>query len=64
MASRFALFVTPTATAQFALELHVDDHVITYEPQADGSDAIRLPNATVLQVNPSVRPFGDSVDLK
>lgn len=64
MASHFALFITPTATAQFKLELHVDEHVITYEPQVDGSDAIRLQNDTVVEVNASVRPFGDAVDLK
>lgn len=63
--SRFALFVKPTALNSFALELHIDDHVITYEPQLNRtSDTIRLQNSTVIEVMPSIRPFGDSADLK
>lgn len=62
--SRFALFVTPTATNAFALELHIDDNVISYEPQQNGKDSIRLQNSTVIEVTPSTRPFGDSIDLK
>lgn len=62
--SRFALFITPTATNAFSLELHIDDHVINYEPQLNGKDAIRLQNSTVIDVTQSIRPFGDSIDLK
>lgn len=62
--SRFALFVTPMAANAFALELHIDDHVIKYEPQVNGTDTIRLQNSTVIEVTPSTKPFGDNVDLK
>lgn len=65
IASRFALFVKPTSFNSFALELHIDDHVITYEPQLNRtSDTIRLQNSTVIEVLPSIRPFGDAADLK
>lgn len=52
------------AANAFALELHIDDHVIKYEPQVNGTDTIRLQNSTVIEVTPSTKPFGDNVDLK
>lgn len=67
-ASRFAVFVKPLKrecySDSFALEIHIDDHVIKYTPRIDGKDYVQLKNSTEIEVTSLITPLGEDVELR
>lgn len=66
--SRFAIFATPHKIdgefESFALEMHIDDHIVRYSPSSNGRDFIQLENSTDVEVKSFINPLGDGIDFR
>lgn len=66
--SRFAIFAEPHKVdgdiESFALEMHIDDHIVRYSPNSNGRDFIQLEDSTEIEVNSLINPLGDAVEFR
>lgn len=67
-ASRFAIFATPRKVdgniESFALEMHIDDHIVKYSPNNNGHDVIHLEDSTDVEVESLINPLGDGIEFR
>lgn len=66
--SRFAMFATPHKTdgkiESFVLEMHIDDHIVSYVPNNNGRDFIHLEDSTDVEIESLTNPLGDGIEFR
>lgn len=68
-ASRFAIFAAPHKidddVESFALEMHIDDHIVRYSPSNNDRDFIHLEDSTDdVEVKSLINPLGDGIEFR